>query len=150
MTRRTWAARGMTVAAATAAISIVTASSASAHHCFKESWADAAYAHHAAGGTAWIPLSQLGQMIIAMPEPDGYGRPECASYLDAESLQPWLESKDLAQEPLIHFRATVGGGAYYKKGKAPGPFGYLGEEDFVALEALLAQAVAECDADLAP
>ena len=147
MARRTWAARGMTVAAATAALSIVTASSASAHHCFKEDWADAAYAHHAAGGTAWIPLTQLGQMIISAPAPDGAGMPECASYFDAELLQPWLESKDLAQEPLIHFRATVGGGAYYKKGKAPAPFDYLGDEDFVALDALLGQAIEECMAD---
>lgn len=146
MTRRTWAARGMTVAAATAAISIVTASSASAHHCFKESWADAAYAHHAAGGTAWLPLSQLGQMIIA-DEEFGMGMPECAPYFTAELIQPWLTENGFDQEPLIHSKATVGGGALYNKGKSPKPFGYLDDEDFMALDLYLGMALEACMAD---
>lgn len=41
-----------------------------------------------------------------------------------------MAARGLTQEPLIHIKATVGSGAYYKKGHAPQPFSYLSEADF--------------------
>ena len=51
-----------------------------------------------------------------------------------------------AKWPLIHSRATIGGGAFYMKGKRPGSINYLEESDFMSLTAALFDAVADCDA----
>lgn len=118
-------------AAALAAVGLVTsAGTASAHHCYKDQWADAAYQHHLNGGTAWITLSDLGTMFLVPPELQA----ECGWVVD-DVVADWMADKGMSQEPLIHSRATVGGGAFYHKGKAPGPFEYLGDEDFMMLEA---------------
>ena len=52
------------MAAASTVILMGTATVASAHHCYKDQWADAAYQHHVAGGTAWMPLSDLGTAFL--------------------------------------------------------------------------------------
>lgn len=57
---------GATTALA-AAVALVGATAANAHHCYKDVWADAAYAHHLAGGTPWTPLSDMGAMFIIGP-----------------------------------------------------------------------------------
>ena len=141
MNRRTWGARGAALIAATAALSLAGATAASAHHCYKEEWQDAAYAQLSKGRTAWMPLSEMGRMVIA----EEFDRPECAQYLTSDDLSEWLEAQGLNQEPLIQSRATVGGGLYYRTGTGPRPFGYLDEEDFEDLTGLLQAAVMECD-----
>ena len=42
---------------------MASASIASAHHCYKVDWNDAAY-EHVSSGTAWWTLNDLGAMII--------------------------------------------------------------------------------------
>ena len=54
---------GGSIVAATAALVLVGSSAASAHHCYKDEWQAAAYAHHLAGGTPWMPLSDMGQDV---------------------------------------------------------------------------------------
>jgi hypothetical protein len=49
----------------------------------------------------------------------------------------WMEATGAQAEPLIHSRATIGSGAFYKKGKEPGPTHYLGDADFAVLDAAL-------------
>ncbi len=51
-------------AAASAVILLGTTTVASAHHCYKDQWADAAYQHHLAGGTAWVSLSDMGAEFL--------------------------------------------------------------------------------------
>ncbi len=117
--------RARAIAGTTAALVLAGAASASAHHCYKEWWADAAYQHHLAGGTAWVPLSDLGTMFIIGPE---YAE-ECG-YVADDAVKAWMVDNGLTQEPLIHSKATVGSGSFYKKGKEPKPFSYLSEDDF--------------------
>lgn len=140
---RIWGARGVSVVAATAALSLAGTTAASAHHCYREQWRDAAYSQLSQGRTPWTPLSELGRVVIA----EEIGLPQCAPYLTSEDLEPWLEDQGLSQEPLLQFRATVGGGAFYKTGKEPKPFNYLGDDDFAELEGVLAGAIEECMAD---
>jgi hypothetical protein len=56
----------------------------------------------------------------------------------------------LDQEPLIHLRATVGGGAYYHTGTEPQPFSYLGEEDFAQLTGAVIEGMAVCAPEWSP
>lgn len=131
-------------AAALAAVGLVTsAGAASAHHCYKDQWADAAYQHHLAGGTAWVSLSDLGTMFLVPPEL----QEDCAWVVD-EVVADWMEANGMSQEPLIHSKATVGGGAFYHKGMAPGPFEYLGDEEFMMLEMGVEAGLAACVAEL--
>lgn len=116
------------------------AASASAHHCFKDQWADAAYQHHLQGGTPWVPISDLGASIFIPPEL----QESCGWAADAAAAD-FMAARGLTQEPLIHAKATVGGGAL-QQGKAPGPFSYLGEEDFMILTESLMGYLAECTA----
>ena len=144
-TARTWRRRAGAVAAVVAAMGIATATSASAHHCYKVDWNDSAREQLTKNRTAWMPLSDLGAMIIGAPvDQGGYGRPDCAGSADV-AVAAWMEQTGTAQEPLIHSRATVGGGAAYQ-GKAPKGFAYLGDEDFgvlvMAIEADLAETCA--------
>lgn len=133
--------RALGVIAGAAALTIGTATAASAHHCYKVDWNEKAYEQLSGGGTAWLPLSDLGAMIIAQD----IGLPECAGY-SSVAVDHWMAETGATTEPLIHSKATVGGGAM-QKGKAPKPFAYLGESDFVILEEGLTMAVAECMAD---
>ena len=121
------------IASGAIAIAVASASVASAHHCYKDDWAQAAYEHHLAGGTAWVSLSDLGTMFLLTPEQQAV----CSFVVD-DAVATWMDERDITQEPLIHSKATVGGGAFYKKGKAPGPFEYLGDADFMALEMAVA------------
>ncbi len=109
------------VAATTAAFTLAGAGIASAHHCYKDEWRQAAYEHLSTNQTAWVSLSTLGKMFIlgdpALIEQCGY---------------------------VVHMRATVGGGAFYHKGKAPDPFEYLSDEDFMALEGEIAAGLESC------
>ncbi|WP_141401531.1 hypothetical protein [Ornithinimicrobium cerasi] len=131
-------------AAALAAVGLVTsAGAASAHHCYKDRWADAAYQHHVNGGTAWVTLSDLGTMFLVPPELQA----DCAWVVD-EVVAEWMVERGMTQEPLIHSKATIGGGAFYNKGKAPKPFEYLGEADFMMLEEVVGERLAACAAEL--
>ena len=140
-TTRAWRRRAGAVAATVAALGIATATSASAHHCYKVDWNDSAREQLMKNKTAWMPLSDLGEMIIAAPaEQGGYGRPDCTGSADV-AVAAWMSQTGTKAEPLIHSKATVGSGAA-SKGKAPKGFAYLGDEDFGVL-------VMAIDADLA-
>lgn len=128
------------VAATTAAFTLAGAGIASAHHCYKAEWQEVAYAN-LAEGTAWMPLGDLATMVIQWQFPE---TPEDCYYVGQETVDAWMEMKGLEVEPLIHSRATTGGGALYHKGKAPKPFDYLMEEDFMWLDAHLAEGLDAC------
>lgn len=98
------------------------------------------------GGTAWLPLSSLGAMIISAPAPDGAGLPQCASYAYI-AVDHWMAQTGTTSEPLIHSKATAGGGAAHQ-GKTVKPFAYLEEPDFAILEEGLGMAIGQCMADL--
>ena len=127
---------GAAVAGA-AAITLATASIASAHHCYKVDWNDRAYAA-VSGGTAWMSLSDLAGMVIS----EQIGLPQCAYVGDAVAAD-FMAARGLATEPLIHSRATTGGGAAHQ-GKTVKPFAYLGDADFVILDASLNEHVGAC------
>lgn len=122
------------------ALTMVGATAASAHHCYKDDWAAAAYAHHAQGGTAWVPLSDLGAQFLIPPEL----QEECG-YVADDVVADFMAERGLEQEPLIHSRATVGSGAAYQ-GKGKMPFSYLGEADFEALSVGIMTGLATCTA----
>jgi hypothetical protein len=124
--------RTTTAVAAAGAATVLVATSASAHHCYKENWTDAAYAQ-VSSGTAWMPMS--GFVAFAIQE--FFGLPaECAAHAD-EFTAAWQEANGVEQEPLIHTRATAGGGAADRNGKDVPPFNYLGDADFMFLESLI-------------
>jgi hypothetical protein len=114
--------RVTTTVALAAALTMVGATAASAHHCYKDEWADAAYRHHLQGGTPWVPLSDLAASFLPA---------ECAWVAD-EVVADFMADNGMAQEPLIHSRATVGGGAM-QRGNDPRPFSYLTEAQFETL-----------------
>lgn len=137
MNRRT-VQRLLAVASGAVALAVGNASLASAHHCYKESWADAAYAQISQGNTAWMSLSDLGKQFLVAPDELA----DCG-YLVDEAVTEWMDASGLTQEPLIHSRATIGSGAYYKKGKEPGKIRYLTEDQFGHLTMLVFEKLAE-------
>lgn len=130
--------RLLAVVAGTAALSVALAGTASAFHCYKEDWNDAAYAHHSQGGTPWQPLSNIGEFVVA----EEIGLPQCTYVVDGV-VAAFMDAKGLTEEPLIHTRAVVGGGAA-AQGKDVPPFNYLTDADFVLLDSLLGPAIEEC------
>ena len=136
--------RAVATIAGTAALMLGTATVASAHHCYKVDWNDRAAEALAQNNTAWISLTDMGAMIIATD----IGLPECSGYASV-AVDHWMAQSGATTVPLIHSKATVGGGSFYKKGVAPKPFGYLGEADFVILEEGLGMAIGACMADQA-
>ncbi|MDC5699030.1 hypothetical protein OO014_17400 [Intrasporangium calvum] len=118
-----------TVAATTAAFTLAGTGIASAHHCYKDEWRQAAYEHLATSQTPWVSLSDLGKMFL-LQDP---ALIEACGYVVDDAVADWMAEKGLTQEPLIQSRATVGAGAFYYKGTAPDPFEYLTDEDFNAL-----------------
>lgn len=131
MNRRT-VQRLLAVASGAVAIAVGNASLASAHHCYKESWADAAYAQLSQSNTAWVSLSDMGKQFLVAPDE----LEECG-YLIDEAVAEFMDAHDLEQEPLIHSKATIGSGAYYKKGKEPGKIRYLTDDQFGHLTMLV-------------
>lgn len=131
--------RALAVAAGAAALTLGTATVASAHHCYKVDWNDKAAEQLAKSGTAWVSLTDMGAMIIA----EDIGLPQCAGYAQI-AVDHWMAETGTTTVPLIHSKATVGGGSYYKKGVAPKPFAYLGEADFAILEDGLGMAIGAC------
>jgi hypothetical protein len=116
--------RAISALAAGAALSLLGSTAASAHHCYKVDWQEKAYENLAASGTAWLPLSDLAVMFMASPD-----EPWCADVVDT-AVHAWVDEAGFVQEPLIHSRATIGGGAFYKKGKMPPPIDYLTDDQF--------------------
>lgn len=138
-TRRRALRRAGSVAAATAALALV-GSAASAHHCYKEEWQDAAYAHLSQGGTPWMPLNEFVVLVMEW-EYSAKVATECAP-IAGPLVEDFMDYKGLRQEPLIHMKTTVGSGAFMN-GNAPGPFNYL-EEDFDYLLPALDAGVSAC------
>lgn len=134
-------------AVATGAVAIVVASAsvASAHHCYKDEWAQAAYDHLKGSNTAWVTLSDLGTMFLLTPE-----QQEVCAFVVDDAVEAWMEDREMSQEPLIHSKATVGSGAFYKKGMAPKPFEYLGDSDFMALEMAVVEGLIANDCPMPP
>ncbi|WP_137843807.1 hypothetical protein [Microbacterium sp. 2FI] len=129
------------IIAATAALVLVGGSAASAHHCYKDQWQDAAYQQHLAGGTAWLPLSDMGKMFLIPPELQ-----ESCGYVADDAVAAFMAEEGMTQEPLIHAKATVGGGAVHHAGKEPKPFSYLTEDQFGWLTVDLLERLEECAA----
>lgn len=116
---------------------MATASIASAHHCYKVDWNDRANAA-VSSGTAWVSLSDLAGMVISQD----IGLPQCAYVGDAVAADHMAEV-GLTEEPLIHSRATTGGGAAHQ-GTSVKSFAYLDDSDFVILDELLTEHVGAC------
>ncbi len=117
--------------------SLAIAPAAMAHHCFKSEWTDAAYAKVRAG-TPWTPMTDfVGFAVSSFPG----ATPECVSHA-GEWTEAWMESEELDVEPLIHMRATAGGGAHDRNGKDVPPISYLDDGDFGFL---VGQVLAEPD-----
>ena len=135
---RTALRRTGTVASAVAAMTLAGSSMASAHHCYKNYWQPNAYTQHLKGNTPWMPLSDMGTMFIIGPE---YAE-QCGSVAD-DVVADFMEARGLTQEPLIHSRATTGGGAAHQ-GKTVKPFSYLSDEDFEVLTVGIIDGMATC------
>jgi hypothetical protein len=129
---------GGSIVAAAAALVLVGSSAASAHHCYKDEWRAAAYAHHLAGGTPWVSLSDMGQMFFVPPELQ-----ETCGYIADDAVEAFMTANGLTQEPMIHSKATVGGGAAHQ-GKDVKPFSYLTEAQFEVLTMDLFERLEEC------
>lgn len=124
----TWgkaARRTGVVLAGTAALTMGLGSSAWAHHCYKDAWQEAASEQLAEGGTAWMPMSDFVGMMITIFG----GSSDCVAHAD-DWVAAWMTANEVEDEPLIHMKATVGGGAKYMKDYEPAPFEYLGDEEF--------------------
>ncbi|HEX5969200.1 MAG TPA: hypothetical protein VFY88_12035 [Intrasporangium sp.] len=134
--------RAGTVLAATAAITLAGSTMASAHHCYKNEWQAAAHEQLSNGRTAWMPLSDLGTAFLIGPD---YAQ-QCG-YVADDVVEQWMAANDVDTEPLIHMRATVGGGALYNSGKEPKPFSYLDDEDFGMLTMGIVEGMATCAPD---
>lgn len=119
-------------------LTFVGTSMASAHHCYRDDWADAAYQHHQQGGTAWVSLSDLGAMFIIPPELQ-----EQCGYVADDAVAVFMAERGLTQEPMIHSRATVGSGAAYQ-GNGQMPFSYLSDADIEDLTLTLLAGLEEC------
>ena len=130
--------------AGASALALGVASTASAHHCYKLDWNDKAAEQQAGNGSPWTPLSTLGAMVIAQD----VGMPECAGY-SSVAIDHWMEETGTTSEPLIHLRATVGGGALHHNppGRTARSIGYLTDADFAILEEGIGLAIAQCQAD---
>ncbi|HHW83785.1 MAG TPA: hypothetical protein GX743_08255 [Actinomycetales bacterium] len=122
-----------------AGLIVVSAGAASAHHCYKDEWSQAAYQHHLAGGTAWVSLSDMGRMFMIPPELQ-----EACGYVADDAVGAFMANRGMTQEPLIHSKATTGSGAFYNRGIAPKPFSYLSEGDFMELTLDLESRLAVC------
>ena len=122
------------VIAGAGALAVVAAGPASAHHCLKE-WNDAARAQ-VSSGTSWLPMSDFVYLAVTEFIP-GLGA-NCGDHAD-EFTAAWMEYRGIETEPTIHMKATTGGGAVHHSGKEPKPFNYLGDNDFMFLEGLIAE-----------
>ena len=123
--------RGAGVLAGAAALAVVAAGPASAHHCYKE-WNDAAR-DRVSTGQVWMPMSGFVEYVVTYE----FGMSaECVAHAD-EWTAAWMATVGAETEPSIHMKATVGGGAAHFKGFEPKPFGYLGDADIAFLEGLI-------------
>ncbi|MDV3222636.1 hypothetical protein [Intrasporangium sp.] len=135
--------RAGTALAATAAITLAGSTMASAHHCYKAEWEQAAYDQLSSGKTAaWLALSDLGTAFLIGPE---YA--EQCGYVADDVVADWMEMTGTEQEPLIHMRAVIGGGAYWNAGKSPTAIKFLTDEDFGALTVGIINGMATCAPD---
>ncbi|MGC5584426.1 hypothetical protein [Ornithinimicrobium sp. W1665] len=119
--------RAVRALAAGAALSLLGAGAASAHECYKHDWQQQAYDNLAANGSAWMPVSGMVRMFLVAPDE----QETCGPLADA-AVAEWVQTWDFPREPLIHSRATIGGGAK-AKGKNPPPIGYLTDDQFGSL-----------------
>jgi hypothetical protein len=142
---RTILRRAGTVTAAAAAVTLAGSTMASAHHCYRDYWQPAAYEQHLKGNTPWVPLSDMGKMFLIGPDYVA----QCG-YVADDAVADFMAAHGLTQEPLIQSKATVGSGAYYKKGMEPKPFSYLSDADFGELTMSVIAGMAECAPDWTP
>lgn len=135
--------RTIVLATAVTGIAALSAATASAHHCYKEEWQEAAHSALQKNSTAWVSLSDLGRMFLIPPEL----QEQCGHTAD-EAVSVFMAERGMAQEPMIHSKATTGNGAFYKKGMEPRPFNYLSEADFEDLTVTLSMLLDECAGEL--
>lgn len=133
------------VGAGAIAILFATSQVAGAHHCFKEEWAAAAHRNQSGNSSPWMPVSDLAAMFVLTPE-----QAEVCGFVADDAVEEWMDYRGLDQEPLIHLKATIGSGAYYNKGKAPKPIGYLEDPDFIMIETLIAEALVANNCPMPP
>ena len=62
------------------------------------------------------------------------------------AVAAFMAAEGMIQEPMIHSKAVVAGGAVFNAGKQPKPFSYLTEEQFGAVTVELLDRLAECAA----
>ncbi|WP_181409457.1 hypothetical protein [Ornithinimicrobium kibberense] len=136
--------RAVGALAAGAALSLVGATAASAHECYKHDWQEQAYERLAANGTAWVPVSGMVRMFLLAPDE----QETCGPVADAV-VADWVQLWGFEQEPLVHSRATIGAGAH-AKGKNPPPIGYLTDDHFGSLFGMLMPALVEAGCTLPP
>lgn len=137
--QRTMRRAGMALAA-TAAITLAGSTMASAHHCYKAEWEQAAYDQLSSGKTAaWLSLSDLGTAFLIGPE---YA--EQCGYVADDVVADWMEATETEREPLIHMKAVIGGGAYWNAGTSPKAITFLTDDDFGALTMGVIEGMADC------
>ena len=130
--------RSATLAAAAGALVMTATGPAAAHHCYRD-WQEQANQRLAENGTAWVPLHEyLAEGLTS--EMPGVSA-DCLAHVP-EFTDQWMDAHDIAVEPLIQVKGTVGGGAFHKNGTVPGPTHYLSESDF---DELIGYVMAEPD-----
>jgi hypothetical protein len=117
--------------------SLTIAPAAMAHHCYKAEWQEAAHAQVKAG-TPWMAMTDFTALVVGT---EFSAAPECTAHAD-EWVAAWMAVNDVDQEPLIHMRATAGGGAHDRNGKEVPAISYLDGADFGFL---VGQVLAEPD-----
>ncbi|WP_153397532.1 hypothetical protein [Ornithinicoccus halotolerans] len=120
------------VAAGAAAVTLVTATTASAHFCYVANMSDAARQALASNNSVFVELSDVAEMFVLPPSCQGLGLGDAA-------VAEWMAAFGVEQEPMIHSRAVMAKGAM---GKSQG-INHLSDADFAFLDGALTDGVME-------
>lgn len=120
------------VAAGAAAVTLATATTASAHFCYVANMSDGAHQALSSSNSVFVALSDVAEMFVLPPSCQGLGIGDAV-------VADWMAAFGVEQEPLIHSRTVMAQGAI---GKSQG-INHLSGADFAFLDAALTDAVAE-------